>query len=69
VTGAFGDIIAAHGDQTVAVVTHGGVLGSILRWLLGMPRVRPGPTKCFALLSTPRTNFFAGDFFATSLHF
>lgn len=54
VTTAFRDIIAGHPGQTVAVVTHGGVIGSVLRWLLGMPRVRPGP---FAIENTSVTIF------------
>jgi probable phosphoglycerate mutase len=43
VTGAFREILSANPDRTAAVVTHGGVIGSVLRWLLAMPRVRPGP--------------------------
>ena len=43
VTTAFRHILADHVDQTIAVVTHGGVIGTALRWLLGMARVRPGP--------------------------
>jgi broad specificity phosphatase PhoE len=54
VTTAFRDIIAGRPDQTVAVVTHGGVIGSVLRWLLAMPRVRPGP---FAIDNTSVTIF------------
>ena len=65
VTTAFRDIIAAHEDQTVAVVTHGGVLGSVLRWLLGMPRVRPGP---FAIDNTSVTIFDVRDTDAGSAH-
>jgi broad specificity phosphatase PhoE len=43
VTGAFREILGTNRDRTVAVITHGGVIGTVLRWLLEMPRVRPGP--------------------------
>jgi probable phosphoglycerate mutase len=43
VTTALVGIIAGHPDQTAAVMTHGGVIGTVLRWALRMPRVRPGP--------------------------
>jgi alpha-ribazole phosphatase len=43
VTTALSDILRAHADRTTAVVTHGGVIGTVLRWLLQLPRVRPGP--------------------------
>ena len=58
VTGAFREIMAAHTEETIAVVTHGGVIGSVLRWLLGMPRVRPGP---FAIENTSVTIFDVRD--------
>lgn len=58
ITRAFREIVAKHPDQTVAVVTHGGVIGSVLRWLLGMPRVRPGP---FAIENTSVTIFDVRD--------
>ena len=54
VTTALHSILLNHRDQTVAIVTHGGVLGTILRWLLDMPRVRPGP---FAIDNTSVTIF------------
>ncbi len=36
-------IIEAHPQQTVAVLTHGGVIFSFCRQTLQMPTVRPGP--------------------------
>jgi probable phosphoglycerate mutase len=36
-------IIEAHPQQTVAVLTHGGVIFSFCRQTLEMPTVRPGP--------------------------
>jgi broad specificity phosphatase PhoE len=36
-------IIEAHSQQTVAVLTHGGVIFSFCRQTLQMPTVRPGP--------------------------
>ena len=42
VTSTFRRIIGAHEGRTVAVVTHGGVIGTVFRWALGLPRLRPG---------------------------
>lgn len=43
VMAALEQIIEAHPQQTVAVVTHGGVIGTFLRQALGLAIVRPGP--------------------------
>lgn len=40
---AFMDIAAAHRGQRVLVVTHGGVLSCIYRWLHGIPAAAPHP--------------------------
>lgn len=37
------DITNNHDRQTVAAVTHGGVIGAICRRVLNLPVVRPGP--------------------------
>jgi len=34
---ALGEIAAAHGDGTIAVVTHGGVVKAAVGWALGLP--------------------------------
>jgi broad specificity phosphatase PhoE len=57
-TKAFREILGAHAGQTIAIITHGGVIGTVLRWLLGMPRVRPGP---FAIENTSVTIFDVRD--------
>jgi len=36
-------IIGAHANETVAVFTHGGVIGVFCRVALGMPALRPSP--------------------------
>ena len=36
-------IVDAHDDGAIAVITHGGVIGSFLRQTLGMPLSRRGP--------------------------
>ena len=38
-----GEIIEDHAHQTVAVVTHGGVIGAVVRETLRTPVVRPAP--------------------------
>ncbi len=43
VTSTLQRILAGNPDRTVGIVTHGGVIGTVLRWLLQMPRQRPGP--------------------------
>lgn len=43
VLSAFAEISAAHVEQTIAVVTHGGVIGALIRHALDLPTVRPGP--------------------------
>jgi broad specificity phosphatase PhoE len=40
---ALDPIIGAHGEETVAVVTHGGIIFSFCRQRLGMATVRPAP--------------------------
>jgi len=43
VLSVFEAIVSAHAEQTVAVVTHGGVIGALIRHALELPVVRPGP--------------------------
>lgn len=43
VLSAFDAIIPVHPEQTVAVVTHGGVIGAYIRHALELPAIRPGP--------------------------
>jgi broad specificity phosphatase PhoE len=43
VTTALRHIVATREGATSAIVTHGGVIGTVLRWALDMPRVRAGP--------------------------
>jgi broad specificity phosphatase PhoE len=58
VRGVFDEILQAHGDGTVAVITHGGVIGSYLRQTLGIPLGRRGP---FSIDNTSITTIEAGD--------
>jgi broad specificity phosphatase PhoE len=53
-----GSIIEAHAGQTVAVVTHGGIIFSFCRQSLQMPTVRPGP---FAIDNASITSFDIRD--------
>ncbi|MDX2218527.1 MAG: histidine phosphatase family protein [Burkholderiales bacterium] len=43
VRGVFHDIAAEHAGRTVLVVTHGGVLSCVYRWLHGIPAAAPHP--------------------------
>jgi broad specificity phosphatase PhoE len=52
------DIIEAHRGQTVAVVTHGGIIFSFCRQALQMPTVRPGP---FMVDNASLTTFQVAD--------
>ena len=47
-------IISAHVNETVAVFTHGGVIGVFCRQTLGMPALRPSP---FAIDNTAVSTF------------
>lgn len=47
-------IVSGHSNETVAVVTHGGVIGSYMRQSLGMPLSRRGP---FAIDNASITTF------------
>lgn len=59
VAGVMAEIVGAHPDGTVAVVTHGGVIGSFLRQTFGMPLSRRGP---FTIDNASVTTFdVAGD--------
>jgi broad specificity phosphatase PhoE len=51
-------IVEAHRGQTVAVVTHGGIIFSFCRQSLQMPTVRPGP---FAIDNASLTTFEVAD--------
>ena len=51
-------IIESHAGQTVAAVTHGGVIFTFCRQTLGLPIVRPGP---FAVDNASVTIFDAVD--------
>ena len=42
VSSALEEIIGSHPDRAVAVITHGGVIGTFCRGLLGVTRSRPG---------------------------
>ncbi len=53
-----GSIIETHAGQTVAVVTHGGIIFSFCRQTLQMPTVRPGP---FAIDNASVTTFNIRD--------
>ncbi len=52
------EIIEAHRGQTMAVVTHGGIIFSFCRQSLRIPTVRPGP---FAIDNASLTTFQIAD--------
>lgn len=58
VAGVMAEIIRGHPNETVAVVTHGGVIGSYLRQSFAMPLSRRGP---FAIDNASITTFEVAD--------
>jgi len=58
VAGVMAEIVTAHPSETVAVVTHGGVIGSYLRQSFEMPLSRRGP---FAIDNASITTFEVAD--------
>jgi len=65
VTSTFRRIISAHEGGTVAVVTHGGVIGTVFRWALGLPRLRPAR---FTIDNASLTIFNVRDLDADGAH-